>query len=422
MRLRIPWRIGKQFYMLNIGSWVVVLIGRILQYWSLALSLLLAPGALAASLVVDVGTGEVLSAESPDRLWFPASLTKVMTVYVALRDIRDGRLSFKDEIVVSKHAAGQLPFKFGLMAGQRITLEQAIRAAIVASGNDAAVAVAEKVAGSEEAFARRMTETAQELGMTSTRFFNASGLPDDRQVTTARDMALLAMALLRDFPKDYALFNARSVSIGDRSRGTVNSILGSYPGADGIKTGFTCGSGYNLVASAMREGRRVVGVVLGSHNRAQRLREMVGLLNAGFKNGTRGGRKLSELAAFGSGSPPTVLDGGECATQAALSGETGVISSAARVAGWGIVFGAFHKKELASQAISNARQQLSQVVKGGRPAIIRRDYEGNTRYSALLVGYDQGDATKACKYLWSKDAYCLVLSPAVINNPDSPWR
>ena len=379
-------------------------------------------GALAASLVVDAGTGEVLSADAADRLWFPASLTKMMTIYVALADIRDGKLSFKDEIVVSAHAAHQLPFRFGLAEGQHITLEEAMRAAIIASGNDAAVAVAEKVGGTEEAFARRMTEIAHNLGMTSTRFFNASGLPDSRQVTTARDMAILAMALLRDFPGDYDLFNARSVSIDGRSRPTVNSILGSYPGADGLKTGFTCGSGYNLVASALREGRRLVGVVLGSQTRAARLQAMIGLLNTGFAGNGSGGPKLAEFAVLGTGQPPTILNGARCSTEARLSGETGVITSATRVPGWGIVFGAFAKKELASNAIAGARKQLATVVKGGRPAIIRRDYEGNLRYSAMLVGYDQVNATKACKHLWSQNAYCLVLSPDVINNPELPWR
>jgi D-alanyl-D-alanine carboxypeptidase len=378
--------------------------------------------ATAASLAVDAETGEIISADGADRLWFPASLTKMMTVYVALKEIKEGRLSFDDEIVVSEHASGQLPVKFGLGVGQHITLEQAMRAAIVASGNDAAVAVAEKVAGSEAAFAAKMTEVAHGLGMNSTRFVNASGLPDERQVTTARDMAVLAMALMRDFPENYGLFNARSVSIGSRVRPTVNSILGSYPGADGLKTGFTCGSGYNLVASALREGRRVVGVVLGSQSRAERLRAMIGLLDAAFDARAHGYGNIMEVAAMGVGAPPTVLDGSRCSSEAALSGEIGVITSSTRVAGWGIVFGAFSKKEQASAAITAARKELAPIVKGGRPAIIRRDYEGNTRYSALLVGYDQGAAAKACKHLWAKEAYCLVLSPSVINNPESPWR
>jgi len=149
---------------------------------------------------------------------------------------------------------------------------------------------------------------------------------------------------------------------------------------------------------------------------------MTGLLNAAFSESENHGPKLIEFAALGTGAPPTVLNGSRCSTEASLSGETGVISSATRVPGWGIVFGAFPRKELANKAISTARQQLAGTVKSGRAAIIRRDFEGNTRYSAMLVGFDQPTAAKACKLLWAKEAYCLVLSPAVINNPESPWR
>ncbi|NJM91924.1 MAG: D-alanyl-D-alanine carboxypeptidase [Rhodospirillaceae bacterium] len=252
--------------------------------------------ARAASLVVDVETGQVISSDAPNHLWYPASLTKMMTVYVALSEIEAGRLSFDDKIKVSSYAAGQSPVRFGLKAGQVITVRQAINAAIVASANDAAVALAEKVSGSEGAFAARMTAMARDLGMARTVFHNASGLPHDAQVTTARDMAVLATALLRDYPKHYPLFNQRAVTIGKRSRGTVNSILGSYAGADGFKTGFTCGSGYNLVASATRDGRRVIGVVLGSANRGQRTIEMTGLLNRAFSAGASKGTTLAELA------------------------------------------------------------------------------------------------------------------------------
>ena len=251
--------------------------------------------ARAASLVVDVETGQVIASDAPNHLWYPASLTKMMTVYVALSEIEAGRLSFDDKIKVSSYAAGQSPVKFGLKAGQVITVRQAINAAIVASGNDAAVALAEKMAGSEEAFAARMTAMARDLGMARTVFRNASGLPHDGQVTTARDMAVLATALLRDYPKHYPLFNQRAVTIGKRSRGTVNGILGSYAGADGFKTGFTCGSGYNLVASATRDGRRVIGVVLGSANRGQRTIDMTGLLNRAFAANASKGSTLAEL-------------------------------------------------------------------------------------------------------------------------------
>lgn len=380
--------------------------------------------ARAASLVVDVETGQVIASDAPNHLWYPASLTKMMTVYVALSEIEAGRLSFDDKIEVSYHAAGQSPVKFGLRPGQVITVRQAIDAAIVASANDAAVALAEKMAGSEEAFAARMTAMARELGMARTVFRNASGLPHDGQVTTARDMAVLASALLRDYPKHYPLFNQRAVTIGKRSRGTVNAILGSYAGADGFKTGFTCGSGYNLVASATRDGRRVIGVVLGSPNRGQRTIEMTGLLNRAFSANASKGATLAELGqivtAADNGTAPTILSGGKCT--AAVGEDGGIITSAARLNGWGVVFGAYPERGKAEQVLTSAKDSLGALAKGGRPAIVQKAYEGTARYSAMLVGMDQRAAGEACKALWDKDVYCLAVSPQVLGNPDSVWR
>lgn len=380
--------------------------------------------ARAASLVVDVETGQVISSDAPNHLWYPASLTKMMTVYVALSEIEGGRLSFDDTIEVSSYAAGQSPVKFGLRAGQVITVRQAINATIVASANDAAVALAEKLSGSEGAFAVRMTAMARDLGMARTIFRNASGLPHDGQVTTARDMAVLATALLRDYPKHYPLFNQRAVTIGKRSRGTVNSILGSYAGADGFKTGFTCGSGYNLVASATRDGRRVIGVVLGSPNRGQRTIEMTGLLNGAFTATASKGATLAELGqivtAADSGPAPIILSGGKCT--AAVGEDGGTITSAARLSGWGIVFGAYPERDRAEQVLNSAKKSLGSLAKGGRPAIVQKAYEGSARYSAMLVGLDQKAAGTACKALWNKDVYCLAVSPQVLSNPDSVWR
>jgi len=378
----------------------------------------------AASLVVDVETGQVISADAPNHLWYPASLTKMMTVYLALAEIEAGRLDFDDKIKVSAYAVGQSPVKFGLKVGQVITVRQAINATIVASANDAAVALAEKVAGDEGTFAQRMTAMARSLGMARTVFRNASGLPDDGQVTTARDLAVLAGALLRDYPEHYPLFNQRAVTIGKRSRSTVNSILGSYAGADGFKTGFTCGSGYNLVASATRDGRRLIGVVLGSRNRGQRAMEMTGLLNRAFGADDPAGPKLAELSQVitvtDTGAAPTILTGGACV--AAQGEEGGTITSAARLSGWGVVFGAYPERNKAEQVLKSAKKSLGSLVKGGRPAIVQKAYEGTARYSAMLVGLDQQAAGKACKMLWDQKAYCLALSPQVLGNPDSVWR
>lgn len=397
-----------------------------LAFAMLASGLALSAHAQAASLVIDAESGTVLSADAPNHLWYPASLTKMMTVYVALAEIDAGRLSFDDKVKVSAAAANISPVRFGLRAGQVITVREAINAAIVASGNDAAYALAEKIGGSEAAFADKMTAMARTLGMPRTIFRNATGLPDDGQVTTARDMAVLAMALLRDYPEHYPLFNQRSVTIAKRSRGTVNSILGSYQGADGFKTGFTCASGYNLVASVQRDGRRLIGVVLGSANRAQRVSEMTKLFNAAFTAPAGSPQTVAGLAqltsAADAGAPPTILTGGACSAAQLAGDGGGVITSAARLSGWGIVFGAYPDKAKAKQVLDSAKQALGPLSKGGRPAIVQKAYEGSSRYSAMLVGLEQGAAGKACKALWEKNIYCLALSPQVLTNPDMVWR
>jgi D-alanyl-D-alanine carboxypeptidase len=374
--------------------------------------------ATAANIVIDAGTGTVLAAESPNHLWYPASLTKLMTVYVALAEIEAGRLRFEDKIKVSEHAARQSPVKFGLRAGQVITVRDAINAAIVASANDAAVALAEKISGTEGAFAERMTGMAMELGMFRTFFENASGLPSDNQVTTARDLAILASAFLRDFPQHYALFNQRSVTVGKRSRGTVNSILGSYDGADGMKTGFTCASGYNMVASAERDGRRLIGVVLGSRNGGARTLEMKRLLDVGFSVNAVPTTTLvalgDEMTDSDADAPPTILTGSQCAAPE-LVGST-VIDSADELSGWAVALGDYRNRAKAQKALMAAQTKLGKAAGAGQPAIIKKGVGGITRYSVLLSGLKQASAQKTCKILTGQKAYCVALSPKLIAN------
>jgi len=395
-------------------------LGVVLLVAAILLGLVSTRSAGAASVVVDAATGAVLSAEAPNHLWYPASLTKLMTVYVALTEIGAGRLSLADKLTVSVRAASVPPVRFGLEAGQAITVRQAIDVAIVASGNDAAIALAEKIGGSEERFADMMTKTAHSLGMTRTLFRNATGLPDDEQVTTARDMAVLALALIRNYPQYYPLFNQRKVTIGKRSRGTINALLGSYKGADGFKTGFTCGSGYNLVASAKRDGRRVIGVVLGSTSRARRASRMTMLLDAAFARAAAKGVAVTEtaLADDDAGAPPTVISGTTCATHG--DGE-GAVIAAARAGAWGIAFGSFADRKKAEAVLAAASRQLGPLA-GAKAAIAPRSYNGVKQWTAMIVGISQGAAGKACKKLWARNAYCLALRPEVLGNKGMAWR
>ncbi|MEY9327803.1 D-alanyl-D-alanine carboxypeptidase [Sinorhizobium fredii] len=217
----------------------------------------------SASFVIDARSGRVLSAENADELNYPASLTKMMTLYLTFEALHRGEINWETPVPMSKEAARKPPTKLGLKPGGAITVEEAVYGMIVHSANDAAAAMAEKLGGSEAAFAQMMTARARRLGMTRTVFVNASGLPASQQVTTARDMARLGMALLRDFPREYRLFSAQSFNFRGRVMRGHNRLMYRYDGMDGIKTGYTNASGFNLV-SAVRDGnRRIIGVVLG---------------------------------------------------------------------------------------------------------------------------------------------------------------
>lgn len=381
--------------------------------------------ARSVSLLIDAGDGSVLRADGANALWYPASLTKMMTAFMVFEAAKAGKIHLSDKITVSANAAGQSPTKFGFKTGQKITVEQALTAMLVVSGNDAAVALAEAIGGSEENFAQMMTQVAHRLGMTRTQFRNATGLPNAGQVTTARDMAHLAMHILEAYPDHYKFFGKRSVTIGGRTEPSVNGILSSYQGADGMKTGFTCGSGYNLVASATRNGRRLIGVVLGAGSRGERAALMTQLLNTGFQEPSADKPKLKELAVKVSvdeqGPPPIILKGGDCNQRVAEEGNS-TITTTTRISGWGIVFGAFGQKAEAEKTIAAMKTRLKGTIKKGRPAIIQRTWEGLTRYSALLVGLEQAEAGKACKQIWADKGYCLALSPAVLANPNAEWR
>lgn len=235
-----------------------------------------------AAIVLDANTGEVLYERNPDSPRYPASITKVMTLYLTFEALQAGKLSLSDRVVISPHAANQAPSKLGLRPGDSLTVDEAIRAMTVKSANDIAVAMAEKIGGSEGKFAALMTLRAQELGMRNTQYVNASGLPDTRQISSARDIALLSRAIIRDFPQYYPYFSLRGFEFRGRYIPGHDHLLGSVPGVDGLKTGYTAASGFNLASSAVRDGRRLIGVVLGGSSVAARDQHMEDLLNTSF--------------------------------------------------------------------------------------------------------------------------------------------
>ena len=236
-----------------------------------------------AAIVVDAESGEVLFARHADSRRYPASITKVMTLYLAFEALTEGKVKLDDVITVSPRAASQPPSKLGLAAGQTITLDDAMKATAVRSANDMAMAIAEHVGGSQDRFAARMTLKARELGMTQTRYVNPNGLPDARQVTSARDLAILARAVMRDYPQYYRYFGLHDWVYEGRDYRNTNGLLRTEPGYDGMKTGYTNASGYNLAASAVRDGRRLITIVLGGRSTASRNSHVAALMDTGFE-------------------------------------------------------------------------------------------------------------------------------------------
>jgi D-alanyl-D-alanine carboxypeptidase len=237
----------------------------------------------AAAIVLDYATGEVLHAEDPDAPAFPASLTKMMTLYMVFEAMREGRLTPDTRLKISSRAAAMPPTKLGLKAGSSIRVEDAIMAMVTKSANDIASAVGENLGGSEERFAELMTTRARSMGMRRTTFRNASGLPNAAQKTTARDLSILATRLITDFPQHYRFFGRKSHVFAGRTLGNHNRMLRTYDGMDGIKTGYTNASGFNLAGSARRNGHRLVAVVLGGGSASSRDGKMAKLLDRAFK-------------------------------------------------------------------------------------------------------------------------------------------
>ncbi len=250
-------------------------------------------------IVVDVRSGRVISHQDAFRKWYPASLTKLMTIYVTFKAIKSGKVSMDTPVVFSKKAADQPPSKLFLKPGSSMTLDAALKILMVKSANDVAVAVAETVGGSNDQFVAMMNAQAQQLGMRSSRFVNPHGLPGQGQYTTARDLAVLTLQLKRDFPEYQSYFSLEGVTTGAKEYPNFNMLIGRFDGADGMKTGFICASGFNQVSSATRNGRSVISVVLGSDSLGGRADDSAELLQAGLTAPANEGVPLASLAPYG---------------------------------------------------------------------------------------------------------------------------
>lgn len=412
-----------------------------------------------AALVMDARSGEVFHSRSADRRLHPASLTKMMTLYLAFEAIRDKKISLTQKVRISRHAARQVPSKIGLRAGRRYTIRDLIRATAVKSANDAAVALGEAIAGSEKNFAAQMTARARQLGMSRTTFKNASGLTAKGQLSTARDMATLGRALFYDFPQYYNLFGRKTtVAAGKKIYATNRRLLGSYRGADGIKTGYTNAAGYNLVSSAQRGSERVIAVVLGGKSSRWRNRRIAELLDLGFRKAPTHAavRRWPTVVVSASPAPlPRPLRGTPAPSLLVQAGDTlanavvskASASTAARVdtgtkyaptrsplpqvrpgtkrtgststveatltdaEAWSIQIGVFANEEIAiAELASAALSDISGLRSAGRE-VEETQLRSGQYYRARLTGLEPAKAKSACKEMKNKGRDCLAVAP-----------
>jgi len=375
-----------------------------------------------SSIVIDADSGQVLTEHAPDGSNYPASLTKMMTLYLTFKGLEEGKLSLAQRFAVSAHAAAQAPSKLGLVPDSDIALKDLVFAVITHSANDAAVVIAENIAGSEPAFAERMTRQAHALGMANTHFDNASGLPDPDNITTARDLATLARALYRDFPREYAWFSTEEFTYNGVNYANHNHLMHSFAGMDGIKTGYIRASGFNLAASAVRDGRRLIAVVMGGESARSRDMKMAELLDETFERPSgpdtqivedespgegretlahRAGRALAALSPVGKAEAATDVGAREQRSERH-------IRAAER---WSIQVGAFTQQEAAERAAVQALQRLPSPRGHFAVAVAPPRAERDKAYRARVTHFSHHEALAACHALQRKHKSCSVIAP-----------
>ncbi|MFY0989242.1 serine hydrolase [Halomonas sp. C05BenzN] len=420
-----------------------------------------------AAIVVDVESGEVLHAANADETRYPASLTKMMTLYLLFEALENGSMSLHQELPVSAQAAAMPASKLWLKAGSSIAVKDAILALVVRSANDVAVVVAEALGGSERQFGQMMTAKARELGMPVTQFRNASGLPDSAQTTTARDMAALSIRLMQDFPQYYHYFSTQSFTYRGTTHTSHNRLVRNYAGADGLKTGFIRASGFNVATSAVRDGRRILSVVMGGFTAQSRDAHMADLLDRGFVRASllgrgdwiaqsdfsgdfmanSGGMQAPETPATPSGqtsstllasletstidsqaassAPPAVRSGTEQGSaedpireliarseQPTSTGPERVVHRLEPMGpsgGWGVQVGAFSNADNARSLASRAASRLTSELTGARIDV--DETAGPQKiFRARLVNLDENQAYRACRSLVQEGMDCMVIN------------
>jgi len=361
-------------------------------------------------IIVDAASGETLAQSNAGAAWYPASLTKLMTIYLTFGQLKTGRLTTASRVVFSAHAASMPESKLGVGVGGSITVDEALQALVVHSANDVATALGETIGGSEPAFAQLMSQTAQQLGMTATHFANANGLPDPGNVTTARDLAVLTLALIRDFPQYYGYFLTHDFVFGKRRFVSYVHFVEMYaPYADGLKTGFICNSGFNIVGSAVRAGRRLIAVAFGFRRADLRDEFAVRLFDEAFALKTGGNRPKVWQLRNEPGEPAKVFGPGECGVpRYDMPGDAVWLGN---YTSWGAARHAFDTGQADLAAMGAPRL--------GKEWILPVTVNKAARQAAIIADVDSDFAQKLCAAYRAKKAFCEVHKAREITAPFS---
>ncbi|MDO4161898.1 MAG: serine hydrolase [Pseudomonadota bacterium] len=382
--------------------------------------------ASVSSIMIDAQNGDVMYEMNADERRYPASLTKLMTLYITFNALENNHIKLTDKLKVSRTAAGRSPSKLGLRAGETITVKDAVMAVIVKSANDCATVLAEHFSKSEADFAVLMTKTARKLGMNNTTFKNASGLPNRQQKTTARDMAVLAMAVYHHFPQYYSWFSAKSFKYKGQTIGGHNNILKTFAGADGMKTGFTAAAGYNIVTSAKRSGKRVIAVTMGHNSVNERDKKVAQMMDKGLRqmqsgkeidvalltaeiNGKNMKAKATRIAAVQKKTPVQSKNTRLAKAETKPAVQTTKMAAASRTSGrYAVQVGSFSDYKRARNYALTIKNKLAKRYPVHDIKVEKVQAENRTVYRSKVVGLAKNDANTICRNMKRSKQSCLV--------------